>query len=153
MNRGAKFSDCGKYRYLLWRIWDYDLPRLQLVGLNPSTANTEEDDPTIENIIRILKHLGYGGFYMTNLFGLISSNPENLRSCPDPVKDNDYFLKAARAETQEVVFCWGKFPMAVYRAKQIRGYFDEAYCFGKNKDGSPRHPLYLKSENVKLIPL
>lgn len=145
MNKGAKFSECGKYRYVLWRIWDQEKPYLQLIGLNPSTANQYEDDPTIESILRICKNLGYGGFFMTNLFALISSNPKDLRSCPDPVKDNDLHLLEVSRRVSEICFCWGNFPMAEYRAKVVEKMFNNPRCFGRNKNGSPKHPLYLKS--------
>src|SRR5262245_23656231 len=47
---GAIFSDCEKYRYVLWRQWDLLDPEpcfMAFVGLNPSTADESLDDPTI----------------------------------------------------------------------------------------------------------
>jgi len=34
--RGAHISDCGFYRYRLWREWDRSLPTLAFLMLNPS---------------------------------------------------------------------------------------------------------------------
>ena len=48
----AHFSDCGKYRYYLMRQWS-DLPMAMVVGLNPSTADAEDDDPTISALKRL----------------------------------------------------------------------------------------------------
>lgn len=140
MTKGAKFSECGKYRYALWRIWDDKLPRAMCIGLNPSTANTDDDDPTIRRMISLLTSKGYGGFFMTNLFGLISSNPEDLRACPDPVKENDEWLEKIRWKCQDVIFCWGTFKTAEYRAKKIAPKYPDALCFGRTKNGSPKHP-------------
>lgn len=146
-SKGAEFSECGKYRYVLWRIWNEQLPKSMCIGLNPSTANSVDDDPTISNLTRILKSCGYGGLYITNLFALISSNPEDLRQCPDPVKDNDAWLnRVYNICGEEIIFCWGAFPMAEYRAKQVVRQYPMAMCFGKNKGGSPKHPLYLKND-------
>ena len=147
ISKGAEFSECGKYRYALWRIWDDRLQKVMCIGLNPSTANAEKDDNTISNLTRILKRAGYGGFYMMNLFALISPHPEDLRACPDPVKYNDIWLKKiSELCEKEVVFCWGNFPIAEYRAKKIIPQYPLAMCFGRNGNGSPKHPLYLKGD-------
>ena len=149
MISGAEFSSCGKYRYLLYRIWDASLPKAMCVGLNPSTADASDNDPTISHLKNILQHLGYGGLYMTNLFALISSKPDDLRICPDPVADNDIWLKEASRVCNDVIYCWGNFPMAVYRAKIIIRRFPGGKCFGKNKNGSPKHPLALWRAGIK----
>lgn len=120
MTKGAQFSDCGKYRYQLWRIWDSNLPIAQCIGLNPSKATDVDNDPTITRIIGLLTAKGYGGFYMTNLFALISPHPEDLRACPDPVKDNDHWLQETHKKCDEVIFCWGNFKQAAYRCAKDR---------------------------------
>src|SRR5688500_9378076 len=73
MIKGADFSKCRNYRYCLYRFWDFSKPKVMCIGLNPSTANGETDDPTIRDLTRITQHLGYGGFYMMNLFAFVSS--------------------------------------------------------------------------------
>ena len=155
MQRGAKFSDCGKYRYHLYRIWDARLPKVMCIGLNPSTANGDEDDPTISGLIRMLPEYGYGGFYMVNLFGLITSDPEKLRECPNPVGEQDYFIALVTYMVKDVIFCWGSFKQADYRAKKMLTVFKDALCFGKTSRGNPIHPLaaavWLKSK-CKLQP-
>ena len=67
-NSGAEFSQCGKYRYKLWRIWNPEMPLAMCIGLNPSTANAEKDDHTIRILRDVLRQIGFGGFYMMNLF-------------------------------------------------------------------------------------
>lgn len=146
MNKAATFSPCGKYRYVLARVWNDDQPKAMCIGLNPSTANAEDDDPTIRRLIGLLKNNGYGGFYMCNLFALISPFPDALRMTPDPIKSNDIFLKATREISDAVVFCWGNFKQAEYRARKIIPMFPGAWCFGKNANGTPKHPLYLKAD-------
>lgn len=146
MNKSAIFDDDRKYRYLLTRVWDEQKPKAMCIGLNPSTANEENNDRTIGKLINILSNAGYGGFYMTNLFALISPYPDDLRKYPDPVRDNDKWIQYARQECNDVIFCWGAFKQATYRAKRICEVFGTtALCFGKNANGSPKHPLFLKS--------
>ncbi len=141
MDKGAIFSEDRKYRYALWRIWDETKPIAMCIGLNPSTANEDNNDRTIQNLIHVLMSYDYGGYYMTNLFALISSNPNDLRSCPNPVMDNDQHLLETRAKCDEVIFCWGAFKQAEYRTKKVIEMFPGAMCFGKTADGKPMHPL------------
>jgi hypothetical protein len=139
--KGANLSKCGKYRYRLWRFWDEDKPKAMVIGLNPSTANAEEDDPTIRNLRLLLSSRGYGGFYMMNLFALVSPNPDDLRSCPDPVKDNDQWLTHTAKYCKDILFAWGSFKQAEYRIKRVTAMFPDALCFGKTANGKPLHPL------------
>lgn len=118
-NQGAEFSECKKYRYKLWRVWDANLPKAMCIGLNPSNANADKNDPTINNLISILSKLGFGGFYMTNLFAWISSKPQDLLTCADPIGNNDAALKEVEAICNEVILCWGNFKQADNRIKQV----------------------------------
>jgi len=115
------------------------------IGLNPSTADAYDDDPTIESLIRILTHNGYGALYMTNLFALISPEPEDLRSCPNPIQDNDKWLLEVMDYSHSHILCYGNFKQAVYRAKFIKKIIPNPLCLGKNKNGTPVHPLYKKA--------
>jgi hypothetical protein len=148
MRKKAFFSECGKFRFQLYRIWDESLPIAMCIGLNPSTANSDDNDPTIRNLIRLLKNNGYGGFHMVNLFALISPLPDSLRMHPDPVNDTDKWNFNIAHNCQSIVFCWGNFKQAQYRAKKYIQKYEGALCFGKNKNGSPKHPLYLKSTTL-----
>lgn len=141
-NSGAHFSECGKYRYSLWRFWDNSLPKVLCIGLTPSNANAKKNDPTITNLITMLKQLGYGGFYMMNLFAFISSKPADLLTCADPIGTNDNELKIIRGKCKDVIVCWGNFKQATERIKTVLPMFPDSKCFGVNKNGTPfHHPL------------
>lgn len=148
---GALFSDCGNYRYRLWRIWDDTKPLIMFIGLNPSTANASTDDPTIRKIKKVAAFNGFGGFYMMNLFGIVSANPEILLTCTDPIKDNNFHLDHVSKLCSKVCFCWGNFKQAEQRSKEVVRQFQAGLCFIQNKNGSPKHPLYCLDETV-LIP-
>jgi hypothetical protein len=141
LGKSAEFSECGKYRYCLRRIWNTDLPFVMCIGLNPSTANSEDDDTTVRNLCELLSKSGYGGLFMMNLFALISSEPNDLRACPDPLKDNDIWIHSMASRCDDVIFCWGAFKQAEYRAKKLVQKFPAALCLGKTADGHPIHPL------------
>jgi hypothetical protein len=142
-DNGADFSECRKYRYALWRIWDKTLPKAMCIGLNPSTANETKNDNTISVLKIMLTKLGFGGFYMTNLFAWISSKPEDLLTCEDALGDNDNKLSAIEKLCDEVIFCWGSFKQAQDRVKCILPNYSKAKCFGKSKNGMPLHPRAL----------
>jgi hypothetical protein len=145
IGKGADFSECGKYRYRLWRIWNSNLPRAMIIGLNPSTANADTDDQTIMNLRRIMTALGYGGFYMMNCWPFITSKPELLQIDDGSNLFNDYHLALTAVECETVVFAWGNFKIIrdKGRDKELCDRFPNGMCFGKNKNGSPWHPLAL----------
>lgn len=145
---GAEFSVCGKYRYGLWRKWDDDKPRIMFIGLNPSTATGTMDDPTIRRVKQFAKEWGYGGVYMCNLFAFISPYPSDLKWVKDPVADNGNWLTFFAAMCKDVLFAWGSFPEATERAAIVSGMFPSAVCLGFNKNGSPKHPLYVKGDVI-----
>lgn len=147
---GAIFSEDRKYRYALWRSWN-GLPRVMFIGLNPSTANENEDDPTIRRVIRFARDWGYGGVFMMNLFGIVSSNPKYLLTCPDPIGDNDKYLELYSQSSKEIVFAWGNFKEAEQRAKEIVAKFKFATCLGRNANGTPKHPLYISADTKQVI--
>ena len=154
MEKGAEFSEDRKYRYALWRIWDKTKPLVMFIGLNPSTANEDDNDPTIRSVERISKHNRFGGFYMMNCFPLVSTNPGVLHAFYDtPFHDiedseNMRWLLDIKTKCSTVVFAWGNFDVAKERAKSISSYFKDAKALHINKNGSPKHPLYCKSETV-----
>lgn len=145
---GAIFSDCRKYRYALWRKWDETKPMIMFIGLNPSKANEYEPDPTITRVIQFSKSMGYGGVYMMNLYAIVDSNPDVLKTHPDPLGENDGWVEKIAPECQMIIFAWGKFKEAKSRADKFIKMFPEGHCLVKNKDGSPRHPLYVKGDTV-----
>lgn len=58
MEKYAKID--GNYRYLLGRKWDENLQQVTFLMLNPSTADHEQDDPTLRKCINFAKFWGYG---------------------------------------------------------------------------------------------
>ncbi len=150
-NSGAEFSICGEYRYQLWRIFDDSKPLVMFIGLNPSTANQTKNDNTVTKLIKVSANNGFGGFYIVNLFAVISKDPNILITHPNPLGDNNEWLLKTSALCNRTVFAWGNFKEAKERSIQVASMFNNPYCFIQNKNGSPKHPLYCKDETI-LIP-
>lgn len=146
---GADFSKCRKYRFALWRIWDKSKDKVMFIGLNPSTANETESDPTLTRVIAFGKRLGYGGVYMMNCFPWVSTDPDNLNVLGFK-EYNDHMLKKVADECKDVIFAWGAFKVvsATGRDVELCKLFPCAKALVINKDGSPRHPLYVNGNTV-----
>lgn len=142
----AVFSFDRRYRYHLWREWETGEGSITFIGLNPSTGDGQQDDPTIRRLIGFAKAWGYRRLDLVNLFALVSPDPAALASDPDPIgRRNDQFLRRVAGDGA-VVFMWGANRFARDRAAEVAQRFSAARCFGLTKDGSPRHPLYLAKE-------
>jgi hypothetical protein len=162
-NSGAFFSECDRYRFALWRIWDETKPYVMFIGLNPSTANQTDDDPTIRRVKKFASNWGFGGVYMMNCFPLVSTDPAGLLEDiivdddGNHVKDenyilNDTYLNLIARNAGKIVFAWGNFPIVrdLKRDKELVRMFPDAEALIINQNGSPRHPLYVKS-NTKTV--
>lgn len=149
IKRDAIFDKDKNHRYILTRIWNENKPFVMFIGLNPSTANATEDDPTIRSVQRIANKNGFGGIYMVNCFPYISTNPKEMKQCSEQdIVINDKFILNAKSNCLEVVFAWGNFEIvkSLNRDKSLIELLGVAKCLGQNKNGSPKHPLYIKSE-------
>jgi hypothetical protein len=144
---GAEFSKCRRYRYSLWRIWDRSKPLVMFIGLNPSTANEVDADPTIRSVGRIAKVNGFGGFYMMNCFPFVSTDPEKLRDFGNTAL-NDLWIDNVSERCATIVFAWGSFDIVREsgREAELAAMFPDAMALHINKNGSPKHPLYCKSD-------
>ena len=153
MLRTADFSACRTWRYSLTRCWvpeDIANPNKMVAfcGLNPSTADERLDDNTITRCIRFARSWGYSGMYMLNAYGFRSTDPVGLWKTSDPVgPGNDQFIQSYASKVAKVVLAWGVHcdPNRANRVRSLIG--TQVYCFGKNQDGSPKHPLYLRKDS------
>ena len=150
---GAVFSDCRKYRYALWRMWNEHKPIAMIIGLNPSTAGHTRNDPTITRCISFARSWGYGGVCVTNLFGFCATAPTELKAHHDPIgKENDAWVHEMAKEAAIKVAAWGNHGKFLNRSLEILPSLDQLHCIKMNKSGEPAHPLYLKAE-LKPVPM
>lgn len=154
MKRDATISPCGRYRYTLSRIWGPRVPGVCWIMLNPSTANGEVDDPTIRRCIGFTKRLGYDGLLVVNVFAYRATDPAELLKVGTEAAvgpDNGLWVKRACLQSDLLIAAWGAAPGPFregceYVGHRIREEFFGLKCLGVTKDGSPRHPLYLRAD-------
>ena len=147
INKTANFSSCRKYRYSLSRIWDKQKKFVLFIGLNPSTADEEVDDPTIRRCFGYAQKWGYGCFIMVNLFAYRTTSPSNLKKVKYPVgKDNDKYIVTLSKKADITVAAWGNNGILYRRDKQVLSLVPNLMCLKVNKSGQPAHPLYLKKD-------
>ena len=134
--------------------WDKSLPRIMFVGLNPSTADDDKDDPTVRRWQGFARDWGFGGVTIGNAFAYRSTDWRKLKTVSNPVGDrNDFWLSLGLIETEHrIVACWGRHIHEIDPARQSMLSKKTQYdCFGTNGDGTPKHPLYL-SATTRLCP-
>lgn len=142
--KGAIFSDDGKYRYALWRVWNFHRPMLMQIGLNPSKAGAERNDPTVTRNMTRAYRCGYGGLLQANLYAYASTLPEVLLGDGDFVGAlTDDYLRRMICMSSRQLCGWGSFSPVAKRAPIVLAMLTEPYCLGTNADGQPKHPLYV----------
>jgi hypothetical protein len=153
MRMDADFSRNRRYRYCLTREWNANSHPLVFIGLNPSTADEKNDDPTIRRCVGFARAWGYGGIVMLNLFAYRATDPYDMILTPDPIgpRNNQELLNWTDREF--VVAAWGTHgafknrDIDVWNLLQPR----RIYTLGLTKNGHPKHPLYLPSTAVPIL--
>ena len=155
-------NDC--YRTWLTRTWgptidpDDPPPAPLFVGMNPSTADADHNDPTIKREIDFATRWGYQTLCKINIADYRATDPKSLAKVTVPLAAPGWShgkLKIAR-QADKVIMAFGKVPpvllpdarfmVMLFQAADIK-----MLCFTHNKDQSPRHSLYVKGD-ARLIP-
>lgn len=146
---GAEISDCGKYRWALWRFWDELKPVCVWVMLNPSTADAEEDDPTIRKCVGFSQRWGCGGIYVANIFSWRATDPKELKKVNDPIgHQTAWVLKLlSNRNYKYIVTAWGRNGELNGRGQAVQDLLLSAglkpFSLGTCANGEPKHPLML----------
>lgn len=144
LQRSANFSRCRQYRYALWRHWGPGDDFVLLIGLNPSTADHRQDDPTIRRCMGFARDWGYSGLCVVNLFAYRATYPEDLFATDNPVgPKNDRWLRKLARQADLVVAAWGNHGRFMNRARIVSDRLPAMHCIRLNGSGEPAHPLYL----------
>lgn len=100
----AEFSDDGKKRYLLKKVWNTQKPSLAIIMLVPSEAADIVLDNTTMLVLNNASRLGYGSITILNLFSIVGDfdlkaneedDKENLEMIVKTAKEVDTLIYAA----------------------------------------------------------
>ena len=146
----AAFSRCGHYRWWLERVWDPQRPRLIFIGLNPSQADGQRDDPTLRRLRGFADRWGYGALEVLNLFARISASPVALRRVADPIgsqADRWLLQRLAAHPAAPLWLGWGNQGCWRQRDQRVLTLLHQPprllLAVGFTATGQPRHPLYV----------
>lgn len=156
----AVFSPCGRYRQLLIREWDGAEKdgSVLWIGMNPSTADLNVDDPTVFKEQKFTRRWGYGRYIKCNVMDYRATDPKSLLEAgivPATEENLKTIIEQAR-KAKIVVLAYGSLhkKLAHYgqsvtdalRAENIR-----LHALKITNNGSPGHPLYLKDTSELIV--
>jgi len=155
--RGAIISGCGTYRYRLER----DGPgtgQTTIIMVNPSTADVQNDDPTIRKLLGFGRRYEWGRIVVGNLFAYRATDVRELAGLDTPTAvgpENDAHLMDMLREADRFIVAWGPASKLPKRLRtRFRRVLEIAQLVSRRplsigapaKDGHPCHPLMLPYE-------
>ena len=150
----AIFSQCRKYRYVLRRRVGWGPSTCLFIMLNPSTADEEQEDPTVRRCMDYVHRWGYGVLVVCNIFALRATDTAWLYRAPDPVgPENDAYILDEGSRADCVVAAWGNHGALHGRSQAVRAFLSDVVvkCLGTNRSGEPKHPLYIARDQPLMV--
>lgn len=116
--------------------------------LNPSTADENRNDPTIERCHRRAVAMGFGALDVINIFSFRATDPKDLKKAKDPVgPDTDAVLLQSARSADMTICAWGSHGNLKARDKEVRELLKSnnisAHYLSLTSKGQPGHPLYI----------
>ncbi|HEU4372894.1 MAG TPA: DUF1643 domain-containing protein [Telluria sp.] len=153
------FSNDRTHRFALFRYWGDPDDYACGIGMNPSGAAEDVGDPTVNGMVcRARKHWGAGAYFQLNVMSVRGTHSSDLaKTAVVNLRENDEWIRRIAAKARLVVVCWGNRGHASGRGPTVEAIVREVcdpkkvFCFGKNKNGSPVHPLYQLTD-ARLVP-
>ena len=149
-----------EYRYVLGTIGERPVI---CCGINPSTAEPDNLDPTLKSVSRIAAANGFDSWLMFNVYAQRATRPDDMDRARNERLHREnmeafraLLVTAAGCGKAPVVWAaWGaiieKRPWLIDCVRDMRdlaeGFGAEWVCAGTcSKAGHPHHPLYLKKD-------
>lgn len=154
----TRFSEDRRHRFTLFRNFQVRDPArdpehyIAFIGMNPSSATEAYEDATVARCIDFAFRWGYGGFYMLNALSLRATASRELQEFAPNLPENDAWIRRVTAGAARVVVAWGAPGHRGGRSAILESILrascgpEKVFCFGRNKDGSPTHPLYQRRD-------
>lgn len=160
MYMSAEFAQYDTMRISLERIWNHVDPEKMrricvFVLLNPSTADAMKNDPTASRCIAFAKYWGYDGMRIVNLVSYRATQPADMYVWFKQQNELTLtrhliwaFEGCTKKDVAKVVLGYGSIPAFMrqhaYEVVSAIAVKKNVYDIALNKDGTPKHPLYLK---------
>lgn len=147
-----------EYRYILGTRGEKPLV---CIGINPSTAEPDHLDPTLQSVDRIAKNNGYDSFLMFNVYAQRATRPKDMEQTCSEVLHRanmdafDYILSLS--ERPAVWAAWGNI---IEQRAYLKDCLADMIAIGERRGaqwftagkrsvkGHPHHPLYLKASST-----
>lgn len=147
----AVLSEDRLYRYALIRPLSMFGGRAVWVLHNPSTADADEDDPTIRRVTKFTLREELGTLIVVNLFAFRATKPAVLKRQEHPLGAENLETVTRMVKTADrVVVAWGALDGKLLKnggtrmIEAVKGCGKKLECLGTTFGGHPRHPLYVK---------
>src|SRR5690606_3926387 len=136
------------------RAWDTTKHKVCWIMLNPSTADAEDDDPTLRRVIAYSQRWGFGSLVVVNLYAYRATEPNDLPKGEEAIGPGaDVHIARSLSESNRVICGWGRsVPKAIRREREtaVMRMIDESgnvpEALGFTRCGAPKHPLYLRAD-------
>ena len=149
----TRFNEDRTHRFTLFRHWGDPAHYLAVVGMNPSGADEARGDNTVEKCAGFARRWGFGALYMLNAMSVRLTDSSALGTAPCVnLPENDVWLRKVLSGAGLVLVAWGNPAANFGRGPAIEAILRECCpaervrCFGRNKNGSPVHPLYQRND-------
>lgn len=153
------FSADRTHRFTLFRHWGDVNDFACGISMNPSGASEDVGDPTVDGMVRRAReHWGVGAYYQLNVMSVRGTYSKDLARCSVVnLPENDEWIRKIASRARIVVVSWGNPGHLSGRGPAVEKLLrecceqDKVFCFGKNKNGAPVHPLYQRLD-APLLP-
>lgn len=127
------------------------------IGINPSGADEDAADRTVNRCYGFSLQWGFDALYMLNAFSLRSTDSNSLYRVRRPnLPENDEHIRRIVVGAARVVVAWGRPGGDFNRGKMVEQLLldtvsrQRVFCFKRNQDGTPQHPLYQPAD-IQLV--
>ena len=146
-----------EYRYILGTR---GVRPLICIGINPSTAEPDHLDPTLQSVERVAGHNGYDSFLMFNVYAQRATRPKDME------RERNEALHRANMEAFDYILSlsecpavWAAWGNIIEQRAYLKGCLSDMIAMGERHGarwytagrrsvrGHPHHPLYLKADS------
>jgi len=136
---------------------------LVCLGVNPSTAEPEKLDRTLESVRRITGHNGYDGWLMWNVSSQRTTDPKGLAVNPDyemHARNLAYIMQSVSA--YRISDVWLAYGNNIGQRDYMQVFLQDILTIlipfelrfkmiGLTQKGHPRHPLYVSGDSKLVV--